>query len=174
MAATFVVETGTGSSTANSYSSVAVADQYHENYGDPTAWSSLATADKERHLREATRYLDSKYGNQWVGDKYTRAQALDWPRYWAEDHDGFIVDPSTIPQALIDATVILALASVSGSLLVDESAPSGGGLIKTSKQLGPLKISEEYSGATSPQAIYTQAAAVLQKLIIGGQAVHRA
>jgi hypothetical protein len=42
MAATFVVEDGTGLATANSYLSEADADTYHENHDYPLAWFGLA------------------------------------------------------------------------------------------------------------------------------------
>lgn len=41
MAATFVVEDGTGKTDANSYASVATADQFHEDYGTPRSWFGL-------------------------------------------------------------------------------------------------------------------------------------
>lgn len=115
MAATFVVETGTASATANSYCSVADSIQYHENYGNPVAWSGASQATKENALREATRALDFRYGSRWSGFRYTSSQALDWPRSYAIDSAGNEIAETTIPQRLKDAAAILALLHVQGT-----------------------------------------------------------
>ena len=52
-AAAFIVETGSGATDANSYATVAFADDYHRSYGDPVAWRGATTDAKENALREA-------------------------------------------------------------------------------------------------------------------------
>ena len=61
MAATFIVEDGTGKSDANSYITEAAADQYVENHSGDAAWLAGQQADKEKALRLATQYIDNEY-----------------------------------------------------------------------------------------------------------------
>ena len=111
---TFVVETGTGSSTANSYCSLATADAYHDNYGNPATWTDASTATKEAALRQATRALDLRYGGRWSGFRYSTAQALDWPRTYAYDSAGNEIASDVIPVRLQQATAAMALLHIQG------------------------------------------------------------
>lgn len=87
MAAIFVVEDGTSKSDANSYTTIAFADQYFENHDNPSDWTGSTQAEKEMALRNATQYLDRYYGGRWRGRKkdLDENQALDWPRVSAYD-----------------------------------------------------------------------------------------
>ncbi|MFN9843789.1 MAG: DnaT-like ssDNA-binding protein [Pseudomonadota bacterium] len=126
---TFVVETGTGSSTANSYCSVATADAYHDNYGNPATWTGASTATKEAALRQATRALDLRYGDLWSGFRKTAAQALDWPREYASDSTGETVSDDSVPLRVQQAAALMALYHVQGETLLP--ATSTGGDIKS-------------------------------------------
>ena len=76
MAATFVVEDGSGKSDANSYVSIANANQYHENTTASTDWSGASQANKERALRLGTQYVEARYSHLWRGNKASSDQAL--------------------------------------------------------------------------------------------------
>lgn len=102
MAFTFTVETGTQVVGANSYVSVAYADDYF--IIDPNfaaTWVALSSTQKEYYLAWATRILDQKV--VWRGDRYTTTQALRWPRKYVSDVDGNLIDPATIPRQLKEA-----------------------------------------------------------------------
>lgn len=109
-----------GELTANSYASVAVADAYHLLRGNST-WTE-ADALKEAALIRATQWIDGRYGNRWPGTRWKlRLQALDWPRIDAWDRDGGLIDASTIPVEIINATAEAALRELvtPGSLSPD-------------------------------------------------------
>lgn len=111
---TFVVETGTGSATANSYASVADTTAYLENYSTFAAWTSASAPNKEHALREATRALDLRFGGRWSGFRYSSAQALDWPREYAYDSAGNEISSTTIPARIQQAAAALALLHLQG------------------------------------------------------------
>ena len=112
--APFVVETGTGSATANSYCSEATATAYHETYGNPDPWLAATPFDHQDALRQATRALDFRYGSYWSGIRVGSTQALDWPRAYAYDAAGNPIAATTIPARLQQATAILALMHIQG------------------------------------------------------------
>ncbi len=102
MAVTFTVETGSGSTTSNSYASVANGDDYHEKHLYSTVWTAASTGEKEEALMMATRLLDDYFA--WEGTKTSDTQALDFPRFNIFDKDGFLLQSNTLPTALLDAT----------------------------------------------------------------------
>jgi len=148
MAATFIVETGTGLSNANSYLSITDADAYHLDHSGSTDWSGADNADKEAALRLATQYLDAKHAGKWKGTKYTTTQALAWPRTGAYDGENCLIEYNVIPQALKDACAELALKVIGGDTLLDDLDKTG--VIKSeTKKLGILETSKEYIGGKS-------------------------
>ena len=109
MAVTLVVEDGTGKPDANSYASVAYADEYHEMRLHRTIWPETGTDPdqiKERALIWATRIIDEK--TDWPGTRFSRHQALQWPRYGVVDRDDFPYDSDVIPNWLKDAVSEMA------------------------------------------------------------------
>ena len=178
MVATFVVEDGTGLTTANSYTTVAFADQYHEDYGNPASWSALLLADKEAALRVATRYLDDVYGLRWVGIRATQEQALDWPRVAALDADQYAVDPDSVPIEVQQATAIMALKHVeegaAGTVLEPDIAAGSGGLKRERVKAGPVEQDREWLGAKQDYKIYTVVSRLLLTLLRSRQILERA
>lgn len=107
MAFTFEVETGTGSETANSYVSVAAADDYFVIQDTATAvWEDLTTEQKQAYLALATRYLDQKC--DFRGEVATDDQALRWPRTGAYTRDRIAIGSTVIPRPVKDATCEMA------------------------------------------------------------------
>lgn len=115
-----------GSSTANSYISVAEADVFFANSVGNTAWLTSA-ASKEASLIEATRILDSQF--KWVGFIANNDQALRWPRTDAYDADGRMISAVTVPKLIKDATCNLAYFLL-----------QSGGLNQTQSDLKGLKL----------------------------------
>lgn len=120
-AAAFTVETGSGSASANSYSSVAAATTYHEAYGNPQAWTAAGLYAQQDALRQATRALDVRYGSWWSGVRVGSTQALDWPRAYVYDAAGNAVPTTTIPTRLQQATAILALLHIQGEDILPDT-----------------------------------------------------
>lgn len=165
MAATFVVEDGTGKPDANSYLSEAGADQYFENHGNPAAWTALATPAKEEALRLATQYLDAVYGARWKGERSLATQALDWPRNGVSDRDGFAVEDDQVPTAVEDATAEAAIRSLSATLVQDIATP--GGIKRQRDKVGPVETETEYAGAASQTARFRIIDLILVALVKG-------
>jgi len=111
----FTVETGSGAADSNSYVSVASADTYFSDRSN-TTWSAASTASKQAALVKATSYIDSMVS--FIGFKTSGTQALKWPRYEAEDEDGYAIASTTIPQKLKDCTCEFAVLVVGGTDLI--------------------------------------------------------
>jgi hypothetical protein len=82
---TLIPEDGTGRPDANSYCSLAEADQYHDESVNGAGWAALDADTKTRALIEATRLIDA--GWKWFGKRAKPDQALAWPRYGVPDPD---------------------------------------------------------------------------------------
>ena len=125
------------SATFNCYSTLAEAIDYHSTRLHNTAWSESGGNDKNKALMWATRQLDTM---RWRGVRTDGTQNLAFPRkglsYYESDsggHDienydigmGFytkiVIDDTTVPQFLKDATAELAMYLLEG----DTTAPSG-------------------------------------------------
>ena len=140
-----IVEDGSGKTDADSYLSVADADTYHTNHSGSTDWSGATTATKEQALRLATQYLDVRYNGLWKGYRSNETQALDWPRAYVEDSDGYYYDSDEMPLRVKDATAELALRVVEGDTLLDDITKPG--TIKRKRvKAGPVETETEYVG----------------------------
>lgn len=153
-----VVEDGSGMQNADSYASVATADDYHASRGN-TAWSHLTTSTKDVKLRMATDYLQAKYSGGWKGYRVAALQALDWPRY------GVTVDRITLvsdelPVQLVRACCELALKAIDGPLMVDEGAQ-----VKAEK-IGSIEVT--YADGARQQTRFAAVDSMLRPLLAGG------
>ncbi len=163
MAATFVVEDGTGLSNANSLMSVADADQILENYDDPSSWSTATDAVKENSLRQATRYLNYNY--IWDGAKTVSTQALQWPRVRTYDEDELLIASDEIPQRVLEACAHLALQDLTDTLIDDQQNESQ--VKKTKDVIGPITEEREYVHGESPDKTYTVVDLLVAPFVIG-------
>lgn len=111
---TLIVEDGTVIANAESYISVAEADTYWTNHGDPASWTDATTIQKEVALRYATSWIDVNY--KWRSTLLEEAQVLDWPRGLFVDDDCRTRGGTTIPQELKDAEAEMALFQIDGNL----------------------------------------------------------
>lgn len=105
MAIQFIVEDGTGKSTATAYISVAEFKQYWENRGTTFAESDSTI---QGWINLSTEYIDANYKFQ--SYKTYETQALAWPRANVIiTRENKIIDSSEIPNDLKNATAYLAL-----------------------------------------------------------------
>lgn len=102
-----------GSSSADSFVSVADCDAYCEAQG-LSDWTGAADSPadvKESALRRATTFLSNAYA--WKGARTNgRSQALAWPRTDVEDEEGETVDDDAIPVEIVQATCLIAAKEV--------------------------------------------------------------
>jgi len=149
---------------------VADATTYHENHGDPTVWVNAVQADHEDAIRQATQYVDAKYGLRWKGVRSEADQALDWPRDSAYDRDGYPYDDDgagLIPQPLVDAVCVLALKVLEGDDLFEDSNPGGEGsegVLSERVKVGSIEEEIEYMGSKPTQKRYILAERLLSDL----------
>lgn len=150
---TITVEDGTGKADAESFCTVAFADQYF-SARSVAAWAVGTDADKEARLRKATDYLEQLYRQSWAGYRVTSTQALSWPRAWVPLPDtpgGYASLPAyvpnnTVPDAVKKACAELALRAISGDLAPDVER------VTTSETVGPITV--QYSDSAPAVTTY--------------------
>jgi len=108
-----------GGASANSYISVEDADDYFAMRVHADGWSKAPTEEKQKALMDATRRLDRI---QYMGEKNSMTQALEWPRTGAILRDE-IIDDDEIPTRILDATCELALAVLTSN--INPGVPEG-------------------------------------------------
>lgn len=134
-----IVEDGTGKTDAESYCSVADMRTYCDGLG--LVLTGVTDTRCEQMLRQATAYLFG-YTKLWKGLQLTAAQALDWPRYDVIVN-GYQLESSVIPLALVRANAALAFRALSGPL-----SPDVKGVAVKKVKLGPLE--KEWDTVTPP------------------------
>jgi hypothetical protein len=108
--------TTAGSASANSYVTLAVANQYHANRPPVgTTWDDATSDEKGAALIWATKLLDSLI--DWTGWVVTETQALLWPRVGMWYRSGYYVPSDVIPVELQHAT-----AEYARQLLLEDRA----------------------------------------------------
>lgn len=135
MPAAFVVEDGTGLVNANSFASVAGADQYFLDRNIVT-WTG-ADDLKQSALVRATDYINNRF--RFKGVTLTLTQALEFPR-----------DDVGMPTKLLYATYEYALRALTATLapdpVVDET---GGKVISKTETVGPLSEAVTYESGVA-------------------------
>jgi hypothetical protein len=132
-----VVDNEPLSVTCNSYVSLADMLSYvTQRCSDASiapAWRQLSEEQKTTYLVNATRSLDMIC--DWIGNKYSREQQLDWPRYdaWI---DGYLQDADRFPKQLLPATCEMAIWAMQNNGAVSVQQDAAYDLIK----VGPLTI----------------------------------
>ena len=93
----FVVEDGSGKSTATSYVTESYADAFFLDIGFAD-WGTKSSSDKQVLLIKATAYVDAFYS--FKGKKTDQDNALQFPRIGATDSDDRSVPSDEIPTEL--------------------------------------------------------------------------
>jgi hypothetical protein len=154
------VETGAGVAGADSYISLAYADAYHAALGH-TDWAAATESAKEIACRLATIYMDSVY--LWRGTKSVQSNNREWPRYGAEDCDGYEIGWDAMPAKLKDACAELSLRALIIGALISDVTPTTTGVKR--EKVDVLEV--EYFQGRSTQAVYTAVDLMLACLITG-------
>lgn len=106
-----------GSTTANSYATIAEGDTYHETHLYADDWTDADNDTKCRALQMATRLLDQWY--EWIGEVSDGEQSLLWPRVSVIGPDGYLEASDTIPVRIRDGTIELARQLIAGNRTAD-------------------------------------------------------
>lgn len=95
-----------GSSTADSYATLAEADAFFASSLYPEVWTSAVDDLQERALKMGTRLLDAYF--RWLGIRTYSDQALGFPRTGLFRDSTVAVDSTTIPVEIRNATIEFA------------------------------------------------------------------
>jgi len=145
-----IIEDGTGLSNSDTYADVAFIDAYFLKRNN-TSWTG-DNAQKEAYIYLAMDYMESVYGQSWVGTTLNDTQALTMPR---------LLDGETIyPVALQNAVCELALRAIGGDLLSDV------GQRVIEKTVGP--ITKKFSEYSDEQINYANVYNLLKPYISNG------
>ena len=149
--ATITKETGTGSSSSTSYADVADLTAYT---GERNVTLGATNGDASEVLILAMDYLESK---NFIGDKGTKEQALQWPRTGAQIN-GYYIDSDEMPNVLLEAQMELAIA-IDGGVNPLANVPR-----ETTKEKVDV-IEVEYSVAAHAQTYLQAAETKLERLV---------
>lgn len=131
------LDTTVGGTAADSYATVADADAYlTSTRGFATSWTALTTQQKEQALRWAAVELDANF--RFRGKRTSRDQARQWPRFGAEDDDGWWAAEDEIP-----AAVKLAQAEYAFQLSTTDWTQGLGPVVDGGVTVGPVKTTKE-------------------------------
>lgn len=155
------IEDGSGKTNSVSYASVAELDAYATARGITV--TAASDAAKEAVLIVAMDYIESL---NFIGDKYTDAQALQWPRAYAT-LDNYYIDVDEIPQLLKEAQIENALGIDAG---VNPLANESRNTIK--EKVGDIEVT--YSKGAYYQTQLKAAEAKVKKLVKRKNHVYRA
>lgn len=97
-----VLDASWGTSTANSYSTLAEATDYHQRRYHTSGWTAIAAATQTSLLVWATSLIDQLFA--WDGNKILQSQSLQCPRYGLYDINNWPIDVVNKPQWISDAT----------------------------------------------------------------------
>jgi len=139
-----VVETGTGSATANSYATEIFCTTYFQNQGGNTAWDAANTMQRARALMQSTNWIDQTYGDRFVGLRSSSTQALEWPRSFAYDRQG--EELASVPLALQRATAEMARRYLEDRTQFFADTAAGSNVTQDTVTVGPITISKTYGG----------------------------
>ena len=115
----FVPEDGTGLPNSNSYVTVAEADAYFSLRG-VTQWGPLTEQKKHASLVLATEYIDSVFGQRFIGNKFSSEQSLQWPRL-VQCSDATPYYPEELKRACFEYAFIAKDGSLFPSIEYDET-----------------------------------------------------
>jgi hypothetical protein len=165
------VETGSGSSTAESFASVSDASVYFAKY-DPafaTAWAALTTTAQEVALRQGARYLKTRFS--FIGTRLRESQALPFPRADVVI-DNWRLSSTAIPREIIDANIELAKRATSADILADVGVERG--VKSESKSLDSMSKSVTYDGVKPTSEDYVVVRSLIKSFTTSGVEVRRA
>ena len=170
-----VVEDGTAKADAEAYISVAACTTYLDKFAQ-SGTSNLFTAaaadsDREIALRNSARWLDATFQLLYVGHRFTKSQAMQWPRGSGKYNDGWDIDADEMPQSLLDANCEMALRFIEDTtghdtsrLMPDQANPA---LIQREKLKADVtEIDTTYVGGAQQQKLYAMAERIMDNILL--------
>lgn len=153
-----VIETGAGLTNGTSYASVAELRGYASARG-----ATVPGGDSECEIlliKAMDRLHD--YASKFVGDRKSKEQALDWPRY-AASVEGWPIGSTEIPRQLVQAQCALAIEAQDRDLLPPTDVGQVGPV--TAERVGPISVDYANTGHVLPVPASAKADALLRTLL---------
>lgn len=144
-----------GGADANSYVTVAYADDYFTTRLNSSAWSSAVTATKQSALVTATETIEEKFS--WRGVKATDTQALHWPASEAYDCNGDAIDDTDIPGAVKRAVCEQALY-----LLTFDATQTPVGIMQGISSASVGAVSAVFDSKMTPERMQSRVSLILR------------
>lgn len=159
------VETGTGTTGADSYLDASAALVILEARGSGPAWDAAGDDEKAAALVKATAYIDGYYGGRYPGWRLNPAQGLMWPRAGAADRDGWPL--VGVPDPVKLATALAALRALTEDLAPDAAR---GGQVE-SVTVGP--ITKKFAASAVPDTARPEIDNAMRPIIGSGLRIQR-
>lgn len=107
--ATLILEDGTGVEGANTYALLDTVDEYHADRGN-ALWADASLTDEQKiaFILQGMDYLETR---PFLGSKKDPMQSLQFPRINLITRDGILFPDDKVPQAVVDACCLMALAA---------------------------------------------------------------
>lgn len=151
-----IIETGVGLSNSQSYASVETLKAYARARGETVPSNP---AECEALLLKA---MDFMRGLDYIGDRATRDQALDWPRYNVVI-ENFPYNSTTLPRQVEQAQCALAIEAQKTDLLPTTPGNTSGPVIE--KTVGPITLKYANAGRVSKVPAVAKADTILRTIL---------
>lgn len=115
-----------------------------------TEWSGKSANEQERLTEVGSVDLDHLYEVRMKGRRAARGQIRAYPRTGVIDLDGYLVDSTTAPVAVRDATAELCYLRVTGQMSGVLASEDNVRIRRERKKLGELEKEIEYTAAGKP------------------------
>jgi hypothetical protein len=140
------VDSGPLTQTCNSYASLGEMTTYvTDMVADASVadqWSDLDASVKAAYLVNASKRLDQLF--DWIGERYSEAQGMKWPRYNA-CVDGYLLTSTIIPPAVRDAACEMAVWMMQNDGVISVGQSQAYSKI----EVGPIQIDFNQNLATA-------------------------
>lgn len=139
--------------STSSYVTVQESDEMASMTPSGEIWLEMDGGLKLSSLSYSSKMLDSFF--DWAGQIATDIQSLRWPRKNVYDRDGRLIDSTTIPNRIKEATFMLALSVSKGEI---EGVTPGN---LESLKIGPIALSFDTTITKNDQPVSTSVIAML-------------
>lgn len=177
----FVIEDGTGLSTANAYVSVQFFKDYHKDRGNS---HTSVSSEIQAAIIKASDYMDARF--TFIGrrlrrdrakDATTPAQRMEFPREYMVLPDGTVMSSETVPMEIERACAEYAIRATVVELTGEPVETSTTAVLKdASTKIGPLTITKIYQDASTTTMTfkkYPEVDKMIKDLIVPNEGAYR-
>jgi hypothetical protein len=145
-----IIEDGSGKSDAQSYVDTTFVNAYFTLRG-------ITYVSTDSHIINAMDYIESVYGQSFIGEKYTDTQSLSFPR--------LIEGVNTYPISVKNAVCELAYKASNGILMQDTEQRT------IREKVGSIEV--QYSEYADQQKQYSMVYQILSPYLSGSSVSHK-